>query len=105
MPYRTEWVDPELFLEHNDVCVYHAYNDGDADNQLTYWFAVTEDGDSSNDPQEFDVRDIPLGGAALSGKDWETDEGRKKLITMAIDHGWITNGSVEFPKDSEVKHG
>ena len=29
MPYKTVWVEPEVFLEHNGVTVYHTYLDDD----------------------------------------------------------------------------
>ena len=31
MPYKTIWVEPEVFLEHNGVTVYRTYRDDDID--------------------------------------------------------------------------
>lgn len=31
MPYRTQWVDPELVLEHKGVKVFHTYVNDDLD--------------------------------------------------------------------------
>lgn len=55
MPYRTEWADPELFLEHNGVKVYHTYKDDDVDQrQMDYWFTMR----CHDDEEHFDVRDL-----------------------------------------------
>jgi len=32
MPYSTEWVDPEVFLTHNGVPVYHTFKNDDIEN-------------------------------------------------------------------------
>ena len=50
MPYR--WVEPEVFVEHNDVMIFHCYRHDMADDRLEYWY--TTDGDT----EEFDVRDL-----------------------------------------------
>ena len=34
MPTHTVWVDPEHFLTHNGVEVYHTYRDNDADQKV-----------------------------------------------------------------------
>ena len=41
MPYQTQWVDPELYLRHQEVSVYHTYDDNDIDQGAnTYWFTL-----------------------------------------------------------------
>lgn len=41
MPYHAEWVDPEVFLVHNGVTVYHTYRDDDLDQgPRTYGFTL-----------------------------------------------------------------
>lgn len=59
MPYKTEWIDPELFLEHEGVKIFHTYKDCDwANHILTYWYTTNED--DSNEVCQFDVRGIRL---------------------------------------------
>ena len=31
MPFQTEWIPPEVFLEHKDVTIYHVYKRDDID--------------------------------------------------------------------------
>jgi len=58
MPYI--WTEPELFLEHRGVKVWHCYED---DNVSEHWFttdpAVGLDSDD-RDKYTFDARDLPL---------------------------------------------
>ena len=57
MPYITQWVDPEVFLEHEGVKIFHTYKDDDwANGPMTYWYS-TSDNDGEN---QFDVRDLRL---------------------------------------------
>lgn len=43
MPYQNQWVDPELFMTHNGVNVYHTYKDDDVDNgAMLYWFTLNK---------------------------------------------------------------
>lgn len=62
MPWKTIQVPAEVFhrikTEHGDLVVYHAYNGGDADRILEYWFGVHGD-DDRNYCLEFDIRDLP----------------------------------------------
>ena len=62
MPYRTEWEEPELFLEYKGVKVYRAYKDADAAQPLTDWYAIYSDGDTTRDEDDtplFDIRRCP----------------------------------------------
>jgi len=59
MPYHSTWVEPDLFLEHKGVKVYHTYKDQDYERQLTYQYAVGSEDDMFNEElHEFDVRDL-----------------------------------------------
>ena len=41
MPTQTVWIDPELFLEHQGVKVFHTYKDDDVNQgQRCYWLTV-----------------------------------------------------------------
>lgn len=67
MPFRTEWVDPEVFLEHHGVKVYHTYKNNDIDESAQqYWFSLHTQcgiGECSCDTEKcrcvFDVRKLP----------------------------------------------
>ena len=71
MPYRTEWEEPELFLEHKGVKVYRAYKDADAGRPLTYWYAIYPDEDTTQDEDDaplFDIRKCPSYDAKLPAR-------------------------------------
>ena len=56
MPYRTEWIEPEVVLQHQGAVVYHAYRDQDADQMLCFHYAAPDE--SEPDGREFDIRDL-----------------------------------------------
>lgn len=57
MPFETRWVDPELFLEHGGVKVYHTYKDDDVGHGVhSFWFTL----DDGTDEDQFDVRDLAV---------------------------------------------
>jgi hypothetical protein len=71
------WVEPEVFLEHEGVTVYHAYKHGGLGSRLRYWFNTDPD---ETDVFDFDVRSLP---------DWTDDGSADSTIRSAIDHGLI----------------
>jgi len=94
MPHKIEWVEPDLFLEHKGVKIFHAYKDGAYDQPLTMWYAVEDEYDS--DGIEFDVRDLPT----AKGKGLNNGN-RKKIasaIRAAIDAGMLGKGFVNLEK-------
>lgn len=93
MPWQTVWRDPDLFIEYKGVKVYHAYKDGDYDQELEYWYAIyPEDNFIFYCPYEFDVRDLPK---SFGMKEASHEE----IIRYAIDHGYLTkDGVVEQPE-------
>lgn len=75
MPYTTEWTEPDLFLEHNGVKVYHTYKDDHVDQGLMhYGFTLNE----YDDEEHFDVRDL---------KTWGHDDDVRKALILAIESG------------------
>ena len=66
MPYRTEWVEPEVFVEHQGIVIYHAYNDDQADQVL--WFHYAVPGDSNPNGRQFDIRDLDCRGFDLNNR-------------------------------------
>ena len=89
MPYH--WIDPELFLEHAGVAVYHCYDD---DSMVsTYWY-TTEITDCNVDAPEleggqFDVRDFPN-----LGLDPNDPNNHPAIIQNAIQEGLLTGEPV-----------
>lgn len=55
MPYVTEWVSPDVFLEYKDVIIYRSYKNDDYDNPMSYWFTTSV---QESDEYEFDVREL-----------------------------------------------
>lgn len=62
MPYETTYVEPEVFLTHGGVTVWHAYDDDDLNQPYLYIFCLSGDDQearySASSP-EFDVRELP----------------------------------------------
>ena len=57
MPFITQWIDPELFMEHNVVRVFRTYKDDDVGQGCKdYWFTL----DNNSDESAFDVRDLDV---------------------------------------------
>ncbi len=60
MPYG--WIDPEMFLEHKDVTVYHVYKDDEIDaGRRECWYTLDPgQGEVMGDDDAiFDIRDLP----------------------------------------------
>ncbi len=93
MPYA--WIEPEIFMEHDGVTIYHIYKDDYLDGVArAYWYGTRPScsDDGSGDGGEFDVRDLP----AVEGASAEDDEGRAVIIRAAIERGVLTeDGLVE----------
>jgi hypothetical protein len=59
MPIRTEWIEPELALEHAGVSIYHTYKNDDYDRGRTTWWFTTDTGCGDDPDFYFDVRMLP----------------------------------------------
>jgi len=72
------WVDPELFISHNGVPVYHTYIDRNMDaGRLEYHYTT----DICEEPShEFDVRDLPS---------YRPETEHAEIIKSAIEMGEI----------------
>lgn len=83
----SEWKNPELFLEHNGVAIYHCYHHND----VKAWYGYTVE------PMDCDV-DYPLPGAAqfdvrnlpTLGFDPEYHTQHGVIIRHAIEQGLIS---------------
>lgn len=52
MPYV--WVEPETFLEHNGVIIYHVYKNDNINDVRSCWYTIDITENSA-----FDIRDLP----------------------------------------------
>lgn len=57
MPY--DWVNPDKFLKHRGISVYHTYKEDDYCKRCEYWYTTDINTTESNDDCVFDVRDLP----------------------------------------------
>lgn len=96
MPYKTVWVEPEVFLEHNGVTVYHTYKDDDVDQGTDwYWFRLDQEED---DEGMFDIRDVdPLGllkshPPIKTGPAWDAASPEEKAAISDAWYKWYENG-------------
>ena len=76
MPYVEEWIEPELFLSHQDVRVYRTYKDGDMDYMRCYWYTTDI---YEREEYEFDVRKLPVPPGV-------SKDDHAAIIRHAIDH-------------------
>jgi hypothetical protein len=80
MPYRSAWVDPEIYLTHNGVMIFHTYKDDDIQKgRLLYSYTLDPSASVNNlSSAVFDVRDLAgyVSGCA-----------HDEIIRIAIEHG------------------
>lgn len=108
MPTKTEWVEPELFVAHKDVRVFHTYKDDDFDNGPSdYWFTLSNESDEPK--HHFDVRELPTHIAPVqppyvhqggTNAEWEQhwkdrDRAVRQAIIEAIESGIITQEGIK----------
>ncbi|HVA88629.1 MAG TPA: hypothetical protein VNL71_02195 [Chloroflexota bacterium] len=88
MPYKREYFDAELILEHRGVSVYAGYEaDEDIDpTPMAYWYVLAP-GDCIEDDSGFDIRDVDLSGLPLSP---ERQGDHAAILRHAIEGGQIT---------------
>ncbi len=65
MPTSTVWVEPEVFLTHGNVTVYHTYKDDDIA-QGTDKYSYTTN--RASDDEHFDVRHLKVPSVSLLEK-------------------------------------
>jgi hypothetical protein len=66
MPYRSDWIEPEIALEHGGLFVLHTYKNDDVESGTSgVFFRVSASNDSvdlatvESEQDSFDVREIP----------------------------------------------
>lgn len=88
MPGRWIEIDPEIFVKHGGVYIYHTYKDDDIDSPSYFWYSTNwEDTDYDNDAgYQFDVRNLPyFGSRAVSPSGAEMRE----AMVWAIEQGLL----------------
>ena len=83
MPW--EWIEPEGFLTHRGVRIFHAYKDELSDVPLEFWYSTCSTAELGS-PYEFDVRDLP--GYRSRYRADEVSE-HERVIRAAIDTGLL----------------
>jgi len=89
MPYR--WVEPELFIEHNGVKVYHVYKSGNENDQMSYLFTTDMSCDDSEDDSEFhfDVREKSSELSKVFVGRTHFPQDNEEIVRECIDYGLI----------------
>lgn len=110
MPYVR--VEPEMFLEHGGVEVFHVYRDG-TNEPWSYWFTIdpdtADDGYAHGKGGHFDVRRFVgrwenTPNVAQWDEWWQPrfkteDDAVKALICTAIDQGHIAPSPIKGTSD------
>jgi len=94
MPYISEWVPNELFLEHNGVRIFrtYRYDEGEA---RRFSFGTASDTTDEYDDTNFSLLDLPT----WRGPQKDADETKiKDAIKLAIDGGHL-QAYIEAAKD------
>ncbi len=85
MPYRTEYVAPDVVLNYKRVTVYNTYKDDNYDNEpFSCWFTTFKYGDEGE--HDFDIRELP---------NWNEEVTTIKFLKEAIDAGHLLKVGVK----------
>jgi len=91
MPYRTEWVEPELMIEHEGKKIFYAYRHDDAEERMSYWYNTDrEELDGEFGGFRFDIRELP---------NYDDKRHHLEILAEAIDKGFV-----KFPEPLTDKH-
>jgi hypothetical protein len=92
MPWKSEWVPAEVFLELNGVKVYHTYKDDELSNGPWHdWFSLYDSGQDEGEEHKwgkFDIRELSTYGP---------DKSREDVLKEAIEFGIL-----KLPSTSEA---
>lgn len=78
MAYK--WIDPEVFIKHKCVTIYHVYRNDDIDQgRRKFWYTTDPYGGECNDCS-FDIREL---------KSYSPEKSHEQIIREAIDIGEI----------------
>jgi hypothetical protein len=101
MPYKSVWVDPEIFMEYKGVTVYHVYDYNDyEEGPMCYWYTLDQDCEGF-DGFAFDVRELPV---CVERRSPLLDrEYSREVIRKAIDTGVIEPGMTAVQLDDRLE--
>jgi hypothetical protein len=80
-----QWIEPEKFLRHNGVRIFHAYKDEFSDIPLESWYSTSSTAEHGSS-YEFDVRELE---GYRSQSDVGNKSEHKRVIKAAIDAGLL----------------
>jgi len=80
------WRAPQAFLTHKGITIYHAYDGGDGNDQLEYWYNT--DPTENDDTFEFDIREL---------EEYDSKLSHQNVLKAAID-----NDHIAVPEDGDV---
>lgn len=96
MPYKTQYVAPKLFMEHNGVKVYHTYKNDDIDDRVyRYDYTLSADNCENN----FDIRDLEVSETELlknKPKFMSLDDSAE--LRKVLQTAWDNWNNIEEPK-------
>lgn len=93
MPYKNEWVRPEVFLTHNDIKIFHIYKHDNSEDTIRYYSYGYHEECSDDGDYSFDVRDLPNWNKDEEPPYREYEEWEsyiKTVIIQAIELGYIS---------------
>jgi len=90
MPFKSVHVEPEVFMQHKGITIYHVYSDDDVDCGKRDWcFGYREDC-TDDGFGTFDVEKLPDYDDAC-----DTDEQVQAVIRKAVDAGILTQDGLK----------
>jgi len=93
MPYKSEWVEPDIYLEHNGVRVFYTYDNDDYDDPNFCYYTTNED---DNTEDHFDVRDL---------KSWFPDPNQPEFLKPGVKNPVLEKQWAEYHKrDARNEH-
>ena len=84
------WVEPEVFMEHSGVTIYHTYNNDDINNKMAYHYTV-----DISEQSHFDIRNIPEYDCGLPHKEVFRRAIDNKSAVLMEQLAALENGSEE----------
>jgi hypothetical protein len=91
MPYISQWVPADEFLEYCDVTIYHTYrgNEYEAGENLYFYSTVIDSDEDSRIEHTFDVRTLPNWTESNCTNEYQELKHIKEIIKEAIRIGHI----------------
>jgi len=97
MPYRQEWVAPDLVVVVNGLGVWRAYKDANWDEPESFWYRLDPEDEWESD---FDIRNLPSFNEGRDHADVLTEAvaaGALKLTCDANTFGQVPKKESDLP--------